>query len=99
MIKPYLSNVVNDYKTQGKWKVHLDSTIINYKSQGEWKIQLTVAIIFMSSNDSDETRTMHPKAITQKLWQVMKQMKLLENFLILFLQRYDEGLVESIEGK
>ena len=67
MIKPYLSNIVNDHKTQGKWKVHLDNTIINYKSQGEWKIQLTMTIIFMSSKDSDETCTMHPKTITQNL--------------------------------
>ena len=39
------------------------SDMINYhKSEGEWKIQLTLAINFMSSKDSEETRTMHTKS-------------------------------------
>ena len=33
----------------------------------EWNIQLTMAINFISSKDSDETRTMHIKIIMQKL--------------------------------
>ena len=33
----------------------------NNKTQGEWKIHLTNAINFISSNDSDETCTMHTK--------------------------------------
>ena len=39
------------------------SDMINYhKSEEEWKIQLTLAINFMSSKDSEETRTMHTKS-------------------------------------
>ena len=39
------------------------SDLINYhKSEEEWKIKLTLAINFMSSNDSEETRTMHTKS-------------------------------------
>ena len=39
------------------------SDMINYhKSEGEWKIQLTLAINFMSSKDSEETRTMHTES-------------------------------------
>ena len=45
MIRPYLSDTINDHKTQG-----------------EWRIQLTMAINFISSKDSDETRTMHAKS-------------------------------------
>ena len=41
-IRPYLSDTINDHKTQA-----------------EWKIQLIIAINFMSSKDSNETRTMH----------------------------------------
>ena len=36
--------------------------IIEHKTQSEWKIQLTMAINFISSKDSDETRTMHKKS-------------------------------------
>ena len=35
MIKPYLSDITNDHKTQGKWKVHSGNTITDYKTQGE----------------------------------------------------------------
>ena len=33
----------------------------NNKTQGEWKIHLTMAINLISSNDPDETCTMHTK--------------------------------------
>ena len=42
IIRPYLSDMINDHKTQS-----------------EWKIQLTMQISFISSKDSEETRTMH----------------------------------------
>ena len=44
MMRPYLSDIINDHKTEG-----------------EWKIQLTMTIDFMSSKDSEETRTMSTK--------------------------------------
>ena len=62
MIKPYLSNIINNHKTQGKWKVHSGNTVIDYKTQGEWKIQLTMPINSISSKDSEETCTMHTKS-------------------------------------
>ena len=45
VIKLYLSDMINDHKTQS-----------------EWKIQLTMQINFISSKDSEETRTMHTKS-------------------------------------
>ena len=45
MIKQYLSDIINDPKTEG-----------------EWKIQLMMVNNFISSNDSNETRTMHTKS-------------------------------------
>ena len=45
MIRPYLSDMINDHKTRRKWK-----------------IQLTTQINFISSKDSEETRTMHTKS-------------------------------------
>ena len=61
MIRPYLSDIINNHKTQGEWRIHSDNTIIKHKTQSEWKIQFTMAINFISSKDSDETRTMHAK--------------------------------------
>ena len=62
MIRSYLRDIINDHKTQGKWKVHSGNAVIDYKTQGEWKIQLSMAINFISSKDSDESRTMYTKS-------------------------------------
>ena len=62
MIRPYLIDIINDHDTQGKWRIHSGNKIIDLKTQSEWKIQLTMAINFISSKDSDETRTMHTKS-------------------------------------
>ena len=32
MIKPYLRNIINDYKNQGEWKVYSGNTVIDYKT-------------------------------------------------------------------
>ena len=37
-IRPYLSDMLNDHKTEGKVKVHSDNKVIDYKNQIEWKI-------------------------------------------------------------
>ena len=42
MIRPYLSNIINDHNAQGEWKVYSDNTVSYYKSQEEWKIQLII---------------------------------------------------------
>ena len=34
-IRPYLSDIINDHKTQGEWRIHSGNTIIKHKS--EWK--------------------------------------------------------------
>ena len=76
MIRPYLSDIINDHKTQGKMRIHSGKKIIEHKTQSEWKIQLAMAINFISSKDSDEIRTMHTKSNNVG--------KLLRNFLNLF---------------
>ena len=63
MIRPYLSDIINDHKTLKKLRVHSRNEVINYVTQyGEWKIQLTMSINFISSKDSDETRNLHTKS-------------------------------------
>ena len=55
MIRPYLSDRVNDYKIPKTLTVHLSKEI----QFGEWEIQLTMSINFIFSKDSDETGNMH----------------------------------------
>ena len=62
MIRLYLRDIINDHKTQGKWKVYSGNAVNNYKTQGEWKIKLTIVINFISSKDSNEIFTMRTKS-------------------------------------
>ena len=39
MIRPYLSDIINDHKTQGEPRVYCGNTIANHKTQKDWKIQ------------------------------------------------------------
>ena len=34
-MKPYLSGIINDYKTQGEWKIHLTVTINFFSKDSE----------------------------------------------------------------
>ena len=45
----------------------LSDMINNHETEGEWKIQLTMAINFMSSKNSEDTRTMRTKSHIQNL--------------------------------
>ena len=54
MIKPYLSNLINNHKTRGLVIYHSGNKSWLEGTSREWKIQLTIAINFISSKDSDE---------------------------------------------
>ena len=59
MVRPCLSDIINDHKTPKKLRVHSRNEVIDYETQyGEWKIQWTISINFISSKHSGETRTM-----------------------------------------
>ena len=60
MIRPHFSNIINDYKTPKKLKVHSNNDISDHETQyREWKIQLLKSINYILSNVSGETRNMH----------------------------------------
>ena len=63
MIRPYLSDIINNHKTIKSLIVHSS----NETQFREWKIQLTISINFISSKDSDETRICIQKVIIWKL--------------------------------
>ena len=96
MIRPHLSDIINDHKTQGKWRIHTSNKIIERKTQSEWKIQLTMAINFISSKDSEETRTMHAKSNNVEIMMGSKTDEIIAELFKSFLQKYQEGLEESM---
>ena len=98
MVRPYLSDIINDHKTQEKWRMHSANKIIEYKTQSDWKIQLTVAINFISSKDSDETRTIHAKSNEVEIIMGIETDESIKELFKSFLQKYQEGLEKSMRG-
>ena len=97
MIGPYLSDIINDHKTQGEWRIHSGNTIIKRKTQSAWKIQLTIAINFISSKpDFDETRIMHTKIYNVEIMMGSETDEIIEDLFKYLLQRYQEGLEEPM---
>ena len=99
MIRPYLNDIINDHKTQGEWKIHSGNTIIKHKTQSEWKIQLTMPINFISSKDSDETRTMHAKSNNVEILMGSETNGNVEELFKSFLQRYQRRVRRINERK
>ena len=92
MIRPYLRDIMNDHKTQGKWKVHSGNKVNDYKTQKEWKIQLTMVINFISSKDSDEICIMRAKSNNMEIMMGIEIDEIIEEPFESLLQKYQEGL-------
>ena len=61
MIRPYLSDIINDSKIPKILEVYSSNEVFDYETQfGEWKIQLSMKISFISQH-VDETRNMLTK--------------------------------------
>ena len=88
MIRPYLSDIINDHKTEEKWKVHSGNTVIDYKTQGEQKIHLSMAINFMASKESDEIRTMHATSDNIEIMMASETEDFIKELFESLLQRY-----------
>ena len=82
MIKRYLSDIVNDHKTQREWKINL-TMAINFIS---------------SKPDSDETRIIHTKRDDIKIMMGSEADEIIEELFKSLLQRYQEGLEEPKRG-
>ena len=98
MIKPYLSDIVNDHKTQGKGRIHSGNKIIERQTQSAWKIQLIMAINVISSKDSDETCTMHTKSNNVEIMMGSETDEIIKKLFKSFLQKYQEGLEDAMRG-
>ena len=51
MIKPYLSNIINDHQTRGLVRYHSGNKTWVKETSSNWKIQLTMAVNFISSKE------------------------------------------------
>ena len=99
VIRPYLSDIINNHKSQGKGRFHSGNRITEHKTQEKWKIHLTMAISFISSkSDSHEIRTMHTKSDNIEIMTVSQTDEIIEDLFEYLLQRYNEGLEESMGG-
>ena len=77
---------------------YLSDIIINLKTQGEWKIHLTIEINFISSKDFGEIRIMHSKNDNIELMMGSETDEIIKELSESLLQRYQEGLEESMRG-
>ena len=98
MIKPHLSDIINDHKTHGLVGYHLGNKAWSEETSGKWKIQLTMATNLISSKDSDETRTMHTKSNNVEIMIGSETDKIIKELFEPFLQKYQKGLEESMRG-
>ena len=57
-----------------------------------------MAINFISSKDSDETRTTHAKSNNVEIMMDSDTDEVIEDLFDFFLQKYQEGLEESMRG-
>ena len=88
IIIPYLIDKINEHKTHGLARYHSHNKSWLEKTSSEWKIQLTMAINFISSKDSDETRTMHTKSNNVEIMIGSETNENIRNLFKSFLRKY-----------
>ena len=62
MIRPYLRDLINEYKPIAELNNNNNNNNNNNDNRAEWKIQLTMRISFISTRTFKLKRTMHPKS-------------------------------------
>ena len=72
MIKPYLIDIINDHKTQGKWKIHL-AIIIDFFFSKDYKETCTMHtkshnIEIMMGNETDKIIEVLFESLLQRYW-------------------------------
>ena len=98
IIKPYLIDIINEHKTHGLVRYYSGNKSWLKETSSGWKIQLTMSINFISSKDSDETRTMHTQNNHAEIMIGSETNEIIEDIFESFLQKYQEGLEESMRG-
>ena len=96
MIRPYVIDIIKGHKASGLVKYHSGNKTCVEETPSKWKIQLTMAINFIFSKDSNETRTMHTKSNNVEIMIGNETDEIIEELFKSFLQKYQEGLEESM---
>ena len=96
MIRPCLSDILNDHKTQGESRIYSGNTITEHKTQGERRIHLTMGINFISSKDSDEIHTMYAESNNAEIMIGSETDGIVKELFKYFFQRYQQELEESM---
>ena len=79
-------------------KQYLSDVINDHQTQGEWKIQLAIETNFVSSKDSNETRTMHTTNDNIEIMIGNETDEIIEEIFESLLQKYKKGLEKSMKG-
>ena len=98
MIKPYLRDIINDHKTVGLLRYNSSNKTWAENTSSKWYIQLKIAINLISSKDSDETGTTYLKSNNVDIMMDGKTDEITAELFESFLQKYQEGLEESMRG-
>ena len=76
----------------------MNNIINDHKTEGGWKIQKTMEIQFFTSEDSNETRTMHTRSDDIEIMMGNEKDEIIEELFESLLKKYQKGLEESIKG-
>ena len=82
MIRPYLSHMINNKKTQGEWKIKLTMAIKFFSSKNSEKLVSCIVPVIMYDN----------------IVIGIEKDKIIEDSFDSFLQRYEKGLEKSMRG-
>ena len=77
---------------------YLGDIINDHKTQGEWKVYSGKAVIDISSKNSDEALTMHTKSNNIEIMMGNETNEIIKELFKSVLQKYQEGLEESMKG-
>ena len=79
-------------------KPYLRDMINDHETRREWKIQLTIQINFVSSKDSEETRTTHTKGYNIGIMMGNETDEIIKKLFDSLLQNYHNNLEEPMAG-
>ena len=82
LIKPYLNDLINVYKTKGEWKLQL-SAEISFVSQ---------------KPGSDETHVMYTRSFCEEIMSGSETEEIMEKLIKLLLQKYQDNLQNKMKG-
>ena len=82
LIKPYLNDLINVYKTKREWKLQL-SAEISFVSQ---------------KPDSNQTRVMYTRSFCEEIMSGSEVEEIMEKLIMSLLQKYQDNLQNKMKG-